>query len=39
LKQDAEARATLAAVVGKYPGSRAASLAQERLQRLSRAGN
>jgi tol-pal system protein YbgF len=39
LKQDAEARATLAAVVGRYPGSRAASLAQERLQRLSRAGN
>ena len=34
LKQDAKARATLAAVVSKYPGSKAASLAQERLQRL-----
>jgi len=39
LKQDAKARATLAAVVSKYPGSRAASLAQERLQRLPRASN
>lgn len=34
LKQDAKARATLASVVSKYPGSKAASLAQERLQRL-----
>ncbi len=39
LKQDVKARATLAAVVSKYPGSKAASLAQERLQRAQRASN
>ncbi|MEO7071988.1 MAG: tol-pal system protein YbgF [Rhodanobacter sp.] len=39
MKQDAKARATLASVVSKYPGSKAASLAQERLQRLSPARN
>ncbi len=39
LKQDAKARATLASVVSKYPGSKAASLAQERLQRLQHASN
>jgi tol-pal system protein YbgF len=38
LKQDAKGRATLTSVVGKYPGSKAAGLAQERLQRLARAG-
>lgn len=39
LKQDAAARTTLASVVSKYPGSRAAGLAQERLRRLGSAGN
>lgn len=34
LKQVDAARATLAAVVSKYPGSRAASLAKERLERI-----
>jgi tol-pal system protein YbgF len=34
LKQAAAARATLMQVTAKYPGSKAASLAQERLQRL-----
>jgi tol-pal system protein YbgF len=34
LKQDAAARATLSSVKTKYPGSKAASLAQERLQRI-----
>lgn len=34
LKQDAAARATLLAVTTKYPGSKAASLAHERLQRI-----
>ena len=34
LKQDAAGKATLAKVAAKYPGSKAASLAQERLQRL-----
>jgi tol-pal system protein YbgF len=34
LKQDAAAKATLTTVTSKYPGSKAASLAQERLQRI-----
>ncbi len=34
LKQDAAGKATLTKVASKYPGSKAASLAQERLQRL-----
>lgn len=34
LKRVAEAKATLTSVTTKYPGSKAASLAQERLQRL-----
>jgi TolA-binding protein len=34
LKQDAAAKTTLTKVTTKYPGSKAASLAQERLQRL-----
>ena len=34
LKQDAAGRATLSSVKTKYPGSKAASLAQERLQHL-----
>ena len=34
LKQDAAAKSTLKAVTTKYPGSKAASLAQERLQRI-----
>ena len=39
LKQDAAARATLSSVKTKYPGSKAASLAQERLQHLSQPAN
>ncbi|MBB6186404.1 tol-pal system protein YbgF [Rhodanobacter sp. MP7CTX1] len=35
LKQDAAARATLSSVKTKYPGSKAASLAQERLQHIA----
>jgi tol-pal system protein YbgF len=35
LKQDAAAKATLTSVTTKYPGSKAASLAQERLQRIN----
>ncbi|WP_158881616.1 tol-pal system protein YbgF [Rhodanobacter sp. L36] len=34
LKQDAAAKASLTSVTTKYPGSKAASLAQERLQRI-----
>ena len=34
LKKTDEAKATLTQVTTKYPGSKAASLAQERLQRL-----
>ena len=34
LKQNAAAKATLSSVTTKYPGSKAASLAQERLQRI-----
>ena len=36
LKQDADGKATLTSVVSKYPGTNAAQLAQERLQRLQR---
>ena len=39
LKQNDKAKATLTSVVSKYPGSRAASLAQERLQRLQHSSN
>ncbi|MEO8747906.1 MAG: tol-pal system protein YbgF [Rhodanobacter sp.] len=37
LKQDAKGKAALSSVVSKYPGSSAAQLAQERLQRMQRA--
>jgi len=39
LKQDAEGKAALTSVIGKYPGTNAAQLAQERLRRLQRANN
>jgi tol-pal system protein YbgF len=39
LKQDAAARATLNSVKTKYPGSKAASLAQERLQHIQQPAN
>jgi len=39
LKQNAAGRATLSAVTTKYPGSKAASLAQERLQRIQQRAN
>jgi tol-pal system protein YbgF len=39
LKQDAAARATLSSVKTKYPGSKAASLAQERLQHIAQPAN
>jgi tol-pal system protein YbgF len=39
LKQDAAAKATLNSVKTKYPGSKAASLAQERLQRIQQPAN
>ena len=35
LKQTDAGKATLQSVISKYPGSRAASLAQERLRRLT----
>ena len=37
LKQDAKGKAALSSVISKYPGSSAAQLAQERLQRMQRA--
>jgi len=39
LKQDAAAKATLSSVKTKYPGSKAASLAQERLQHIAQPAN
>lgn len=39
LKQDAAAKATLASVISKYPGSKSASLAQERLRRMQQSGH
>ncbi|MBN8713121.1 MAG: tol-pal system protein YbgF [Xanthomonadales bacterium] len=37
LKHEADGKAVLTSVIGKYPGSNAAQLAQERLRRLQRA--
>lgn len=37
LKHDAKAKSILSSVISKYPGTNAAQLAQERLQRLQRA--
>ncbi len=39
LKQNDAAKATLTKVTSQYPGSKAASLAQERLRRLQQSGN
>jgi tol-pal system protein YbgF len=39
LKQNDAAKATLTKVTARYPGSKAASLAQERLRRLQQSGN
>jgi len=39
LKHDADGKAALNAVIGKYPGTNAAQLAQERLRRLQRGNN